>query len=332
MDFMAIGKVGSYLKQKNLMFAANYKIKTGQRITDGNGNLSFTQSTMFDQIRKASKKSSEEVKAARLRTIKQKLMNGKKLSDEEMGFLLKNDRDLYKKAQHAEEAREELKAELKGAKTKQEARQILARAMVKASAEASAEIVACKGAAVSTGGGAFSAGSTMSVGGSVSIGGDVTSAVNVSAGAENISAGDVSISAENVSSGADISTSANAENTSTADKSQSSNENSSENKFGAENNSRADSTSDGAKDTPQSILEKFIMTIRALEDEWKNFTNSDEYKNLPEGYEDEKVYKVAAVPNPKFLNAIFTYRQNQDISNIFNSTEVEFWKNITLQS
>ena len=320
MDLMAIGKVGSYLKQKNLMFAANYKIKTGQRITDGNGNLSFTQSTMFDQIRKASKKSSEEVKAARLRTIKQKLMNGKKLSDEEMGFLRVNDKDLYKKAQHADDAREELKSELKGAKTKQEAREILARAMVKASAEASAEIAACKGAAVNVGGGAFSAGATMSVGG------DVTSAVNVSAGAENISAGDVSISAENVS------TSANAENTSTVDKSHPANENSSENKFGVENNSRADSTSAGSKDTPQSILEKFIMTIRALEDEWKNFTNSDEYKDLPDGYEDEKVYKVAAVPNPKFLNAIFTYRQNQDISNIFNSTEVEFWKNITLQS
>ena len=315
MDFMAIGKVGSYLKQKNLMFAANYKIKTGQRITDGNGNLSFTQSTMFDQIREASKKSAEEVKAARLRTIKQKLMNGKKLSDEELGFLRVNDKDLYKKAQHAEDAREELKAELKGAKTKQEARQILTRAMVKASAEASAEIAACQGASANISGG-FSAGGTMSAGVSVSIGGDVavTANANVSAG-ENISTGaemsvgDMSTAAENVSSAAsenistDNKTSATSENASTADN---------KSAPAAEKNSRADSSSDGTNDTPESILEKFIMTIRALEDEWRNFTNSDEYKDLPEDYEGEKVYKVSAVPNPKFFSAIFAYRQNQD--------------------
>ena len=341
MDLMAIGKVGSYLKQKNLMFAANYKIKTGQRITDGNGNLSFTKSTMFDQIREATKKSAEEVKAARLRTIKQKLMNGKKLSDEEMGFLRVNDKDLYKKAQHAEDAREELKAELKGAKTKQEARQILTRAMVKASAEASAEIAACQGASANIGGG-FAAGGTMSVGadmsagGSVSIGGDVavTANANVSAG-ENISTGaemsvgDTPNAAENVSPAAsenvsaDNKTSVTSENASNADN---------KSVTAADKNSRADSSSNAEKDSPESILEKFIMTIRALEDEWRNFTNSDEYKDLPEDYEGEKVYKVSAVPNPKFFSAIFAYRQNQDTTNIFNSTEVEFWKNITLQS
>ena len=65
MDFTTIGKVGSYIKQKNLAFAANYKIKTGQRITDGNGQLSFTQSTMFDQIQKSAKKTAADVKSAR---------------------------------------------------------------------------------------------------------------------------------------------------------------------------------------------------------------------------------------------------------------------------
>ncbi|MBQ9487039.1 MAG: hypothetical protein IJU91_04450 [Selenomonadaceae bacterium] len=338
MDLMAIGKVGSYLKQKNLMFAANYKIKTGQRITDGNGNLSFAKSTMFDQIRETCKKSAEEVKAARLRTIKQKLMNGKKLSDEELGFLRVNDKDLYKKAQHAEDAREELKAELKGAKTKQEARQILTRAMVKASAEASAEIAACQGASANISGG-FSAGGSMSAGAeNISIGGDaaVTSA-NISAG-ENISTGDISTGAE--MSAGDTSTAAEnvspaAENISADNKSATSeNASTAENKSSnaAEKNSRADSSSNAESDTPESILEKFIMTIRALEDEWRNFTNSDAYKDLPEDYEGEKVYRVSAVPNPKFLNAIFAYRQNQDTKNIFNSTEVEFWKNITLQS
>ena len=144
MDFATMGKVGSYIKQKNLSFAANYKIRTGQRVMDNSGNLNFAETSMYDQINKATKKTEDEVKAARLRSIKQKLMNGKKLSDEEMGFLLKNDRDLYKKAKHADDAREELKSELKGAKSKQEAREILTRAMVKASAEATAELLYAK--------------------------------------------------------------------------------------------------------------------------------------------------------------------------------------------
>ena len=274
MDFTTIGKVGSYIKQKNLIFAANYKIKTGQRITDGNGQLSFKP--MYDEIQKASKKTAEEVKAARLASIKNKLMAG-----EEMGYLRVNDKDLYKKAKHAEDAREELKAELKGAKSKQEARQILARAMVKASAEANAEISSCKGAAISGGG----------AGGEVNVStGAVTDTGNISAG-ENFSVtGETSTSTENISNGENFS---------------------------------ADEKSDG-KTTVDGILEKFIMTVRALEDEWRNYTNSDEYKDLPENFGEGKiVYKIAEVSSRKVFDAIFTYRNGK--------AEVDAWKNITLQ-
>ena len=288
MDFTAIGKVGTYIKQKNLVFAANYKIKTGQRITDSNGQLSFTQSTMYDQIQKASKKTSAEVKSARLASIKNKLMAGRKLSDEEMGYLRVNDKDLYKKAKHADDTREELKAELKGAKSKQEARQILTRVMVKASAEAAAELSAFK-SGMSAGVGSFGAGGEVNV-----------TAGNVSTGIENISTDDV-ISTENV----------NAENISN-----SANVTSTENNSGSEN-------SDG-KTTADSILEKFIMTIRALEDEWRNYTNSDEYKDLPEDYGDDKtVYNISQVSSRKVFDAIFTYRNG--------TTDVDAWKNITLQ-
>ncbi len=278
MDFMTIGKVNSYIRQKNLSFAANYKIKTGQRVTNANGGLSFSQSSMFAQINKSTKKVSDEVKAARLKSIKQKLMNGKKLSDEEMGFLLKNDSELYKKAKHADDAREELKTELKGAKTKQEAHQILNRAMVKASAEASAEIAACK-AGVVTGG-------------------------NMS-----MTTGDVSISiaTENISSVNEPSTT---ENNSNVNEKFTKNENT----LNVNENSNADNVNNSV----QSVLEKFIMTIRAIEDEWASYSNSDEYKNLPEDYfEDEQIYKVAEVPNRKLMNAIFTYRQAQSTSKNF---------------
>ena len=268
MDFATMGKVGSYIKQKNLSFAANYKIKTGQRVMNTNGNLSFNQTYMFEQINKSNKKTADEVKSARLRSIKQKLMNGKKLSDEEMGFLLKNDSDLYKKAKHAEDAREELKAELKGAKTKQEARQILTRAMVKASAEASAEIAAYK--------------SGVAIGGGVGV--MSTSTENISMSAENVSVNENSVPAENISNP-------------------------------AENNLPIDNENYEGENSTQSVMEKFMMTIRALEDEWTNFTNSDEYKDLPENYfEDEKVYTVAEIPNRKLLSAIYNYRQTANIA------------------
>ena len=301
MDFTTIGKVSSYIKQKNLMFAANYKIKTGQRVTNSNGGLSFSTSSMFQQVAEITKKSNEDVKAARLASIKTKLMSGKKLTDEEMGYLRVNDKDLYKKAKHADDAREELKAELKGAKSKQEARKIVAQAMVKAAAEASAELAACKGGAVS----------------GSAVAGNVNSTGDISVNAENVSAD----STENISV-----------NTSTENIS-----NTQENPATSTDNiSRADENSDDEKPTVEGILEKFIMTIRALEDEWTQFANSDEYKNLPEDVtDDEKVYTVAEIPNKKILDAVFAYRQptvTKNISYKFNATEVDAWKSITLQS
>ena len=294
MDFATIGKVGSYIRQKNLSFAANYKIRTGQRVTDSSGNLNFSQTSMFQQINETTKKTADELKTARLATLKSKLMAGRKLSTEEMSYLRENDEDLYKKAKHADEAREELKAELKGAKSKQEARQILTRAMVKASAEASAELAACKG--IATGGGA---GASMAT-------------ANISTSTENISiGGEISASTENLSNVNENSTST--ESLSNADKNSASNENllsADKNSNSQENNFGVNENSNDGENSAQSILEKFIMTIRALEDEWMKFTTSDEYKNLPEDFLDEKIYNVAEVPNRKFLNAIYTYRQS----------------------
>ena len=277
MDFVTIGKVGSYIKQKNLSFAANYKIKTGQSVTDGNGNLCFTQTSMFEQLNQATKKTADEVKTARLASIKNKLMSGRKLTDEEMGYLRENDAELYKKAKHADDAREELKAELKGAETKQEAREILTRAMIKASAEASAELAAFK-SGVATGGG------------------------EISTSAENISFNETSTPIENIS----------VNETSTPTENISVNE-----------------TSENQNSDKQSIWEKFTMTIRALEDEWMKFSNSDEYKDLPENFFGaEKVYKFVEVPNKKILSAIYSYRNS---ANDFNSDD-DLWKNITLRS
>ena len=257
MDFVTMGKVGSYIKQKNLSFAANFKIRTGQRVMNSEGTLAFQYTSMYDQVSETNKTAAEKIKAARLESIKQKLKRGKKLSDDEMGFLLKNDSNLYKKAKHVEDAREELKEDLKSATTKQEARQILSRAMVKASAEAGIELAACK-AGISTGG---------------AVGDVPISTENIST--KNVAVNEISNPAENISNP-------------------------------LENNPLDENPDE--KDTPQSVMEKFMMTIRALEDEWKNFTKSDTYKNLPE---DSFEYEI---PKYKFFNAIYTYRQAANIA------------------
>ena len=66
---------------------------------------------------------------------------------------------------------------------------------------------------------------------------------------------------------------------------------------------------DDDKTTTDDILEKFIMTIRALEDEWAKFSNSDEYKDLPEELSDET--KVIEAPDFKTLRAILAYRKSR---------------------
>ena len=328
MDFTMIGTVGSYIKQKNLNFAANYKIKTGQRVTDANGNLQFAKSSMFDQLMEANKKSVTEVDSARISSIKQKLLNGKKLSSEELGYLREKDPSLYKKAKHANEAREELKAELKKAKTRQEARQAITQAMVKASAEASAELAAYK-SGLTAGGGVAAAGYQAGN----EVGGQIASTEITATASETDSPGLVSVNEEISADGEEMASAATEvtkleihANQDAAEDIQQANaevaeENSAENKTA---DTQQPSSNKKEKNSPEDIMEKFLMTIRALEDEWAQFTKSKTYKNMPEDYlkkvEQEKsgkkfknTYKKIDAPNSKILNAVETYRNANTI-------------------
>lgn len=249
MNFAVIGTLSSYVKQKNLTFAARHKIRTGQTLTNANGNLSSSNAvSTFDKLREAAKTSNAQAKAQKLARIKRKLRDGQKLSDEELGFLRVNDPKTYKKAKAADEAREELKSELKHAKSKAEAQEILSRAVVKASASAMTEL-----------------GSTPA--GGQNFGGNV----NVSGG-ENFSASEISSTPENFSATENFSTT--------------------ENQQAVDPNHAAQKNSDD-NFTREDVLEKFIWTIRALEDEWAHFANSDAYKNLPERLSDDDA-KISA--------------------------------------
>ena len=285
MDFATVGKLGTYVKQKNLMFAAKHKIRTGQTLTNSSGNLiSANLLSTFDKLRQASKASTNQAKQQKLARIKQKLKSGQKLTDEELGFLRVNDPKTYKKAKHADEAREELKSELKKAKSKSEAREAMTRAMVKASADAMAELSALGSGGGSMAGGGSVTGSANVAQGEVSIGGEISSG---DANSQSLVEGNQSAQ--------------NSAETATAD-------------HDAEKNS-AQKNSDADELTPEDIMEKYIWTIRALQDEWAHFTNSDEYKNLPEHRTDEivaekKIYRQVDASDRILLTAAAVYRKH----------------------
>jgi hypothetical protein len=301
MDFAVIGTLNSYVKTKNLTFAAKHKIRTGQTLTNSNGNFVSVTTSTFEKLNQAAKASSDQAKQQKLRRIKQKLMNGRKISEEEMGFLRVNDPKTYKKAKHAEEAREDLKAELKKAKSKSEAREAMTRAMIKASTEAMAEL----GALGQMGG--------MEGNGSSSQGGDPLTSADT--GAVNIAG---SAASEEGNTNTNISGTENQTFSEVNQSIQNSDDKSSvEDSKDANKNPSAQKNSDDDSNTPEDIMEKYIMTIRALEDEWARFTNSDEYKNLPENTLDdtkiddkEKVHKQIAKPKRVFLNAVADYRKS----------------------
>lgn len=282
MDFAGIGKISSFVKQKNLVFAANYKIKTGQSIVNGNGGLTLTKASFFNQVQSSKKSSTSAADKARLAAIKSKLKSGKKLSAAEMNYLKEKDPKTYKKAKYADDAREELKAELKNAKTKQEAREAVMHAMAKIAADCTADFESLKGGA--------GGGGSMNVSGA-----DAPISMNVDAGAENVST--ENISTKNISSG-EISNVSTSENIST-----------NENSFAQGTNSAENEDSDSAAD----IMDKYIYAIRAVQDEWLNFMKSDEYKELPEDIFEAAEMQIHVIKKNKFsdsqaADAILAYR------------------------
>ena len=277
MDFATIGKLSTYVKTKNLTFAAKHKIRTGQTLTNTNGNfISMTVST-FDKLREASKTATDQAKMQKLALIKRKLKAGQKLSDEELGFLRVNDPKTYKKAKAADEAREELKSELKQAKTKEEAREAMSRAMVKASSAAMSEL-----SAIGAGGGNISGVGSSNL--------PQNDAMNISSGENPVQSGAEGLTLANSNQTVQTNTTS-----------------------GEDNKISAQKTEDADKMTPEDIMEKYLWTIRALEDEWAHFTNSKDYKDMPEHFTDEKtpkkVHKQIDEPNRRLLDAVAAYRR-----------------------
>ena len=365
MDFTTIGTLHSYIQQKNLKFAAKYKQKTGQTIVSSSGNLKLdlkaaNNQSLAEKMIQANQKSDNEYSKQRVSSIKRKLMSGKKISNEELGYLKKNDPDLYKKAKKAEEAREDLKAELKKAKTKSEARMAVTRALIKASAEATAELKAAQGGAgggMAGGGGGISTSGYQAgqeIGGAnvegifgseVNGGGEEPSMIRLN---EQINAssvegeGNVDVEAAAAQEGAalkeinnDVSVAREVETEAAKAESANSDEslnNKTERSDSTDSTKPTDCKTDNNGDPTSGILEKFIMVVRAIEDEWATFAKSDEYKEMPEDLFEEAEKEMSVKhkrkkqepinePNYQILDAISAYRSammfNDDNDNDF---------------
>lgn len=133
--FEWVGKISDYTATWKLKKEANWRIKTGQSIS-----LTDSKKDFAEEARQRKPQTvgtlAKVTDATRLAIISQKARGGKKLTPEELRLLRENDEALYQKAKKADDAREELKTALKRAKTKEAARRILMDAQLKVAIEA----------------------------------------------------------------------------------------------------------------------------------------------------------------------------------------------------
>ena len=133
--FEWIGKISDYTATWKLKKEANWRIKTGQSISLTDSKKDFAEEARQRKPQTIGTLA-KVTDATRLAIISQKARGGKKLTPEELRLLKENDEALYQKAKKADDAREELKAALKRAKTKEAARRILMDAQLKVAIEA----------------------------------------------------------------------------------------------------------------------------------------------------------------------------------------------------
>ena len=133
--FEWVGKISDYTATWRLKKEANWRIKTGQSISLTDSKKDFAEEARQKKPQTVGTLA-KVTDATRLAIISQKARGGKKLTPEELRLLKENDEALYQKAKKADDAREELKAALKRAKTKEAARRILMDAQIKVAIEA----------------------------------------------------------------------------------------------------------------------------------------------------------------------------------------------------
>ncbi len=123
--FEGIGRIADYAQLRNLRREMKYRIKTGQSLAEAMGKTAQPNKLTSSALQKTQK-----ADANREMQIRQKLRQGQKLSATDKQYLKDNNPDLYEKVARIEERREALARALRNAKTKDEARRAVAQANI----------------------------------------------------------------------------------------------------------------------------------------------------------------------------------------------------------
>jgi len=123
--FEGIGRVADYAQLRNLRREMKYRIKTGQSLAEAMGKTAQPNKLTSSALQKTQK-----ADANREMQIRQKLRQGQKLSATDKQYLKDNNPDLYEKVARIEERREALARALRNAKTKDEALRAVAQANI----------------------------------------------------------------------------------------------------------------------------------------------------------------------------------------------------------
>ena len=129
--FEGIGRIGDYAQMRNLRREMKYRIQTGKSLAQAMGapvQPGRVKSSEAQETR-------DKADANREALIRQKLRQGRKLSATDKQYLKENNPDLYEKVARIEERRETLARALKRAKTKDEALRAVAQANIAVLAE-----------------------------------------------------------------------------------------------------------------------------------------------------------------------------------------------------
>lgn len=315
--FEGIGRMGAYLKQRDLKLQAKYKMKTGQSLDALKEQLRKNNTFEARTIRAQKTQMTDDTKVS---IIRQKLRAGRELSAAELTYLKKNDPDLYAKAREAQETRTELQQALKRAKTKAEAIRAVAQIQAKVATAAALEAKygSTSGAMANAAAGAGM--SAPAEGGASSMADTASSAASFATETAEQAAGMAGIAddssigkAEVRASGAEAAAGAKAstadtspakgasleapEDTSTgqtdvgktatdrAEKETAAKEQPLADAVELANTKKALMESYLSTDKSAALpLEKYIFMLAAINDEWAKFANSKDYEELPNDY------------------------------------------------
>ncbi|MEX5285778.1 hypothetical protein QCO44_09060 [Selenomonas sputigena] len=313
--FEWIGKISDYTSMWRLKKEANYRIRTGQAISLRDGKQQIAEEARQRRPQSAGTLT-KVTDTTRLAIISQKARSGKKLTPEELRLLKENDDALYQKAKKADDAREELKAALKRAKTKEAARRILMEAQLKVAIEAlsGSDAAGLSPAAANAGGAASGeAGAAAAADGASAPAGGASSFSDGAAPAALAGTGEAA--AANAAPAANAADAASVQEApSGAAGAQTAGAESAAAKDGAHDGKAHDAVGEkkpsfleerlaalkasynramdeleNAKNAKCDFDDTYIIVLRALADEWREFTSSKAWEKLPENEREAKL-------------------------------------------